>query len=67
MVLVRAADGELVFDGEHMLTTSTRAVDGAIRDVLYEPLPARCRCVWSSLAGPVLLCPARRRSELMAG
>ncbi|MFJ9953597.1 hypothetical protein [Kitasatospora sp. NPDC091207] len=39
MALVRAAGGELVFDGEHMLTTSTRAVDGAIRDVLYEPLP----------------------------
>ena len=39
VALVRAAGGELVFDGGHMLTTSTRAVDGAIRDVLYEPLP----------------------------
>ncbi|WP_406192024.1 hypothetical protein OH807_41060 [Kitasatospora sp. NBC_01560] len=39
VALSRAAGGELVFDGEHMPTTSTRAVDGAIRDVLYEPLP----------------------------
>ncbi|MFD0264431.1 hypothetical protein ACFVH7_39905 [Kitasatospora indigofera] len=39
VALVRAAGGELVFDGGHMLTTSTRAADGAVRDVLYESLP----------------------------
>ncbi|WP_307353057.1 hypothetical protein [Kitasatospora herbaricolor] len=39
MALVRAAGGELMLDGGHMLTTSTRTVDGAVGDVLYEPLP----------------------------
>ncbi|MDQ0313345.1 hypothetical protein J2S46_007998 [Kitasatospora herbaricolor] len=39
VALVRAAGGELMLDGGHMLTTSTRTVDGAVGDVLYEPLP----------------------------
>ncbi len=36
---VRAAGGEVTFAGGHMLTTSTRAGDGAVRDVLSGPLP----------------------------
>jgi hypothetical protein len=39
VALVRSAGGELTFDGVHMLTTSTRAADGTVRDVLYGPLP----------------------------
>ncbi|MFC8454798.1 hypothetical protein [Kitasatospora sp. NPDC057223] len=39
VAVVRAAGGELAVDGGHMLTTSTWAAGGAVRDVLYEPLP----------------------------